>query len=444
LAAGRASATLSGMALARRPLAALVVANALSLAGNVVVAVAVPWLVLTTTGSAALTAIAVFAGAGSAAAGGLVAGRIVDRIGAPRASALSDLLSGLAVLPLPLLLAAGGLELPHVIALVVAGTLVDAAGSTARQGMLPVVAARSGVSRERGNALFTSAEHLGYLLGAPAAGILIALVGPGGALLAAVVAFGASAALVAIAVRVPAMRRDDTSSDGPSLRQALAVVWADPALRALVVFPAASTLLIGALVPIILPVYAATVYRDPVILGILVASYGIGGLGGTVLYGMIGHRVRRRTGFLAIALTWPFLYGTMALQPPAVTTALVVGILGVLAGFIVPTMATIRQERSPAELLPRVIAVSTGLYPVVTPISVLVAGLLLDLAGPGGTLAILTAGTVILGIAEVSSAGIRAFDDGSGRGQDRSFGQGDRQPARAGDAVVEGAQGIGA
>jgi predicted MFS family arabinose efflux permease len=439
LAARRASATLAGMALARRPIAALVVANALSLAANVVVGIAVPWLVLTTTGSAALTALAVFAGAGSAAAGGLVAGRIVDRIGAPRASALSDLLSAVAVLPLPLLLAAGGLELSHVIGLVVAGTLVDAAGSTARQGMLPIVAARSGVSRERGNALFTSAEHLGYLLGAPAAGLLIALVGPGGALLAAVVVFGASAALVAIAVRVPVVRSDDASSSGPSLRQAMAVVWRDPALRALVVFPAASTLLIGALVPIILPVYAATVYRDPVILGVLVASYGIGGLGGTVLYGIIGQRVRRRTGFLSIAVLWPFLYGAMALQPPAVATALVVGAIGVLAGFIVPMMATIRQERSPADLLPRVIAISTGLYPVVTPISVLVAGLLLDVAGPGATLAILTAGTVILGIAELSSAGIRAFDDPSGRGQDRPLGQGDRQPARARDAVMEGA-----
>jgi MFS family permease len=74
------------MALSR-PVVRLALANALSLSGNVIAAVAVPWLVLSTTGSAALAGIAVFAGAGSAAVGGLVAGRIVDRIGAPRASA---------------------------------------------------------------------------------------------------------------------------------------------------------------------------------------------------------------------------------------------------------------------------------------------------------------------------------------------------------------------
>lgn len=431
------------MAPLRRPVLALAVANALSLAGNVIVGVAIPWLVLSTTGSAALTGIAVFAGAGSATAGGLLAGRIVDRIGAPRASAVSDLLSALAVLPLPLLLGAGGLELWQVVGLVVAGTLVDAAGSTARQGMLPVVAARSGMSRERGNALFTSAEHLGYLLGAPAAGLLIALAGTGGALLVTVAAFGASALLVGLVIRLPAAHTDAAASERPSLKQALAVVWRDPALRALVIFPAASTVLIGPLVPILLPVYAATVYSDPVVLGVLVASYGLGGLGGTMLFGIVGARVRRRRAWLSVAAAWPIMYGAMATQPPPVMTAAIVAAIGVMAGYLVPMMATIRQERSPAELLPRIIAVSTGLYPVVTPISVLVAGILLDLAGTGGTLAIMTAGTVVLGFAELSSRGIRAFDEPSGGGEHRALGQRDRQAAGAGDAVMEGAQRIG-
>ena len=77
--------------------------------------VAIPWLVLTTTGSAALTGIAVFAGVGGAAVGGLAAGRIVDAIGPVRTSAAADLLSGLAVAPLPILLALDALEIWHVV-----------------------------------------------------------------------------------------------------------------------------------------------------------------------------------------------------------------------------------------------------------------------------------------------------------------------------------------
>ena len=57
-----------------KPLAALVLAHATSLSGNVILTVAVPWLVLTTTGSATLAATAVFAGVGGAALGGLAAG----------------------------------------------------------------------------------------------------------------------------------------------------------------------------------------------------------------------------------------------------------------------------------------------------------------------------------------------------------------------------------
>ncbi|HET6744979.1 MAG TPA: hypothetical protein VFH90_03930, partial [Candidatus Limnocylindria bacterium] len=43
------------------PLSFLVVANASSLTGNVIATVAIPWLILTTTGSAAMAGIAIFA-----------------------------------------------------------------------------------------------------------------------------------------------------------------------------------------------------------------------------------------------------------------------------------------------------------------------------------------------------------------------------------------------
>jgi len=160
----------------------LVVANAVSMTGNVLITVAVPWLVLTTTGSAAIAGAAVFAGVASATVGGLAAGRVVDAIGPVRASSVSDLLSGLAVAPLPVLLAFDALEVWQVVLLTVLGTLADAAGSAARQGLVPAAADAGGYRRERANALFTSAEHVGYLLGAPAAGLLIAAFGVGPAL----------------------------------------------------------------------------------------------------------------------------------------------------------------------------------------------------------------------------------------------------------------------
>ncbi len=287
-----------------RRLRLLVLANAVSLSGNVITTVAIPWLVLTTTGSAALAGIAVFAGVGGAAVGGLAAGRIVDAIGPVRTSAAADLLSGLAVAPLPILLALDALEIWHVVVLAVVGTLADSAGSTARQSLVPAAADAGGHPRERANALFTSAEHVGYLLGAPIAGLLIAAFGVGGALWVTVAAFAFRRARRRGFVRMPRPAPPPQRARAPALREAIAFIWADPALRALVVFPTAAVLLVGPLVPIVLPVLAREAFGDPVVLGLMVASYGAGGLlGAAALRGVrfarppsaaVRRRLRRR------------------------------------------------------------------------------------------------------------------------------------------------------
>jgi predicted MFS family arabinose efflux permease len=393
------------------PLPILVVANAISLSGNVIMTVAIPWLVLTTTGSAALTGLAVFAGAGAAAVGGLVAGRIVDAVGAVRTSAGADFLSGIAVVPLPILVAADALELWHVALLMVAGTLVDSAGSTARQSLVPLAADAGGQSRERANGLFTSGEHLGYLLGAPAAGFLIGVLGTGGALSVTAGAFLVAAALVGLLVRLPVIGdADGAAEERVGLREATGFIARDPALRALVIFPTICTLLIGPLVPIVLPVMAREAFGDPIVLGIMVAAFGGGGLIGAMAFGAVGRRVPRRRLYVGVMVVWPMLYATLALVPslPASVAALVV--LGTAAGALVPMQATIRQERSPARLLPRVVGLSTATVPVAGPLAVLGVGILLDAIGVRSTLLLMTIGVAFIGVAALGSAGIRAFD----------------------------------
>jgi len=396
------------------PLSVLVAANAVSLTGNVVATVAIPWLVLTTTGSAAMTGIVVFAGAGAAAVGGLAAGRIVDAVGPTRTSAVADVLSALAVAPLPILLALNTLELWHVVLLAIGGTLADSAGSTARQSLVPASADADGTPRERGNAMFTSAEHIGYLLGAPLAGILIGLVGIGGALWVTVAAFALAAVLVAGLVRVAAWSTDGADVARIGLAQAVRFIWTDPALRALVAFPTVATLLVGPLVPIVLPVMAREAFGDPLALGLMVASYGAGGLLGTILFGMLGRRVGRRLLFIGVMVGWPVVYATLAIGPPLVMTVSTLLAWGMAAGSLVPMMATIRQERSPAQLLPRVVGLSTAGVPVAGPISVLIAGFLLEGLGVPMTLFLMTAGTALIGIAALTSAGIRTFDVAAG------------------------------
>jgi predicted MFS family arabinose efflux permease len=397
------------------PLNALVLANAVSLSGNVITTVAIPWLVLTTTGSAALTGIAVFGGVGGAAVGGLAAGRIVDAIGPARTSSVADLLSGLAVVPLPILLALNALEIWHVVLLAVVGTLADSAGSTARQSLVPAAADAGGYTRERANALFTSAEHIGYLLGAPIAGLLIAAFGVGAALWVTVASFAFAALVVARSVHLPRPRAAAADAESAGLRETIAFIWGDPALRALVVFPTMAVLLVGPLAPILLPVLAREAFGDPVVLGLMVASYGAGGLLGATGFGMLGSRVPRRRLYVGVFVVWPATYAAITLVPSLPFTLAMLLTLGAAAGSLVPLMATIRQERSPARLLPRVVGLSTASIPVAAPIGVLVTGFLIDGLGLHQTMLLMTAGAALVGTSVLMSKGIRAFEAHGGR-----------------------------
>jgi predicted MFS family arabinose efflux permease len=323
---------------------------------------------------------------------------------------MADLLSGLAVAPLPILLAFDALEIWHVVLLAILGTLADSAGSTARQSLVPAAADDCGYARERANALFTSAEHVGYLLGAPIAGLLIASIGVGGALWVTVAAFGFAAIVVAGLVRVPQPRAAAETAQSAGLREAVAFIWRDPALRALFIFPTLAVLLVGPLAPLVLPVLAREAFGDPVVLGVMVASYGAGGLLGAAGYGMLGSRVPRRWLYLAVFVVWPTTYAAIALVPFLPFTLAMLLTLGAAAGSLVPLQATIRQERSPARLLPRVVGLSTASLPVAAPIGVLVTGLLIDAMGLSQTMLLMTVGAALIGLTVLTSRATRNFD----------------------------------
>jgi predicted MFS family arabinose efflux permease len=323
---------------------------------------------------------------------------------------VADLLSGLAVAPLPVLLALDALEIWHVVLLTVLGTLADAAGSAARQSLVPAAADAGGQRRERANALFTSAEHAGYLLGAPAAGLLIAAFGVGPALCVTVSSFAFAALVVLGLADLSAARPAARADTAAGLRETVAFIWGDPTLRALVVFPTAAVLLVGPLAPLVLPVLARVVFDDPVVLGVMVAGYGAGGLLGAIGYGVVGPRVPRRALYLGVFVVWPCAYVAILLVPYLPVTLVMLVTLGAAAGSLVPLQATIRQERSPARLLPRVVALSTATIPVAVPTGALVTGVLIDGLGLGRTSLVLAGAAVLVGARVLTSPSTRHFD----------------------------------
>jgi MFS family permease len=114
------------------PLYALYTADVVSLAGNAVAQIAIPWYVLTTTGSATLTALVVFFEFLPIVIAAFFGGVVVDRIGFRVSSVAADLASAAAVAAIPLLATTVGIETWQLMALVFVAALVDAPGATAR------------------------------------------------------------------------------------------------------------------------------------------------------------------------------------------------------------------------------------------------------------------------------------------------------------------------
>jgi MFS family permease len=365
--------------LGRLPLRALVAANAVSLAGNVLATVAIPWFVLETTGSAAKTGIAAFFTTLPLALGALLGGTVADRLGRRGASVVTDLVSAGAIAAIPLLHTAGRLEFWHLVALVFLTSLFDAPGQAAREALVPDLARRSGRSIERATSLWVSTEHIAYVVGAPIAGILIATIGAANVLWVDAGSFVAAAAMVALAVpgeRVGAVERRSYARE---LVDGVRFLLREPVLRVFLFVATTGNMLAAPIALVCLPVYANEVVESAPALGVCVAAYGVGGVLSAVLLEPSVRLLGRARAYFTSWALWAGLYFVIAAAPPL--PLMIAALLATGLSAAAPIEALIRQERTPPELRARVFATFMAALTIAAPIGVIVAGFLVEAMG---------------------------------------------------------------
>src|ERR687895_2616337 len=181
----------------RAPLFALWVADSISLVGNVVAQLAIPWFVLVTTDSPTLTGLAVFFNFLPTVLAALFGGVIVDRLGFRTTSVVADLASAGAVAAIPLIHTTVGIELWQLMTLVFVGALLDAPGSTARLALFPDLVELAELGMERASGIRGGIQQAALLVGAPLGGVLVAELGATTALWLNAGSFLVSAAIVA-------------------------------------------------------------------------------------------------------------------------------------------------------------------------------------------------------------------------------------------------------
>jgi MFS family permease len=372
-------------------LSALLAAHAISQTGNVVTAFAIPFYVLGLGGTGVEVGVAAFFATAPIVIGGALGGVVVDRVGHRRAAIVADLVSGVAVLSIPVLALTVGLPFWALLLLVFAGGLLDTPGQTARRIMLPGLTARAGVRLEQSVGMLDGSERFAKLIGASIAGLLVALVGPMAALFVNAATFAVSALLTwAFVAAVPAASpaAPPDRSDAPrtsywaDLAEGFRFVVHDPLMRLIVGLVLVTNLLDAARGSTLMPLYANDRLGGAAALGLLVAVMGGCALVGNVVFGFVAHRVPRRVTFaVCFALAGGPSSAAFALGAPLPVLVAMTALSGLAAGAINPILGTVELERVPEHMRGRVFGlINAGAWAGV-PFGALLGGIAADTIG---------------------------------------------------------------
>jgi MFS family permease len=372
----------------RTPLFALYLADAISVTGNVLALVAIPWFVLEQSGSAALTGIVAFFTTLATVLASFFGGTFVDRLGFRRMSVISDVASGISIALIPIVhWALGGIETWLLIGLVFVGALLDAPGTAARSSMLPDVAAIAGMPLERAAGISQAIRRGATMLGAPIGGALILLVGTEGVLVVDAVSFGVSALLIGLLT--PTVRHAPPEGAEPAARPGylgellagVRFIWSDRLARAIVATIMLTNFLDAPIFAVLLPVYVKDVYGSAVQLGVMLGAFGGAALVSSLVFGAIGPRLPRRLTFGLAFVVVGLPFWLLAASPPFPLAVAATAVVGLAAGPINPILSTVMFERVPPEMRGRVIGPLTAGAWVAMPLGMLMAGFVSEAYG---------------------------------------------------------------
>jgi predicted MFS family arabinose efflux permease len=365
--------------LRNRPLSALLAAEVISTTGAQMTWVALPWFVLTTSGSATRMSLVLTGEAVGLALAGFLAVRLLNGIGARRTMLLCDAARGPLMLVIPVLHWAGGLSFGVLAAVAFAVGALTAPHFAAQRIIVPELLGEDERIVSQASALFQGATRVTLLLGPPVAGVLIGLIGAPAVLLVDAATYVVAFSLVALVV--PAGKPIEAGEEDRGFRAGLRWVAQEPLIRAwrfsLIVGDVAWQAIFVALPVLVVVRYAA----DPRIVGALYAAFGVGAVLGNVVAYRLVKRVDGLSLIACVALAQALPLWLLVFHVPAPAAIAVLGASGLANGLINPSLHAIITLRIPPELRPTVMSSFMTIHALAMPVGILGAGPLVDAFG---------------------------------------------------------------
>lgn len=390
--------------LRNRPLLALLARDTVSSTGSQMTALALPWFVLTTSGSATRMALVLAVQSASMAVFGFLAGNVAARLGPRRTMLVADAARAPLVALIPLLYALDALTFPLILVIAASISAFMIPSFAAKTSLLPELVGEDERALSEANALLQGAQRITLFLGPALAGVLIAAMGAANVLILDAVSFVVAFALVALFI--PTVGRIEADEESRGLAAGFRFLARDRLLR-----PWAAAVIVGDVAWMVMfavmPVLVLTRFGDDAAtLGWVWGAWGLAAVVGNAIAFRMAPSVDRllvsSVGELAmIAPLWLLL-----LDLPATGLVLVMALSGLANGIVNPPIHTIFTLRLPRALRAKAWSVVVAATAVLGPLALVAAGPVLDSEGFVPVVATLVAVQTVAAVA-FAAAGLR-------------------------------------
>ena len=338
----------------RRGLTLVISAGLISLTGDWVLLVGLPFFVYRLTGSALATSGVFLAGLIPPIVVGSVAGVFVDRWSRKRTMVVTNLVLAAGLLPLLFVHAAAQLWVLY--AVIVFEASVDPFFGPAEGALIPqLVPAEELVAA---NGAYAAARQLARLLGAAAGGLVIGFLGLDGVVAVDALSFVGSSGLLVFVFEGGRQRLREAALGAATLvarlrsvvvewRSGLAVAWRSPRARVVLAFAMLLGVGEGVFAALAAPFLVGLLRANGAEYGLFFSLQAVGGIAGGVVAGT-ALRARRPErvlpwAFVAFAVLDGALFNYPLIAPQILPAFLIVGFVGVPATIGIAAFSSLQQ-----------------------------------------------------------------------------------------------------
>ncbi|KGA20700.1 hypothetical protein GM51_5015 [freshwater metagenome] len=349
--------------------------------GNSAVHIAIPWLVLETTGSSANAGVVLGISGFSVIFTAPIIGGLIAVLGARPVSIWADIISAGSVVLFPIVGSLFGLNLTSLLIIAIIGAMFDPAGATARKSLIQAVAERDGLSLIKFNGTYEAAATIGTVLGPTGAALAISFVGINATFYLIAIVFVLASCLAFFIPVVTTYTKSDESFSVKNVfketRIGMSALWNDKPLLSLVGLYTLLTAIYMPVESIVLSRYFRDL-NEPRTLGFVLSAMSVGIVIGALQF----HRAVRIFSPGNMVIVSMTLIGAvvcaMAFLPNAIIFIGLGLALGLAFGPVSPMSNYLVQQRMPQQLHGPVFGTQFSLMYLATPAGTLALGLIVQ------------------------------------------------------------------